>query len=265
MPGDDQLSYSQVTEFLVGLGDVPDIVLVGGQAVGCWAEHYLSLGRAAELASGSPYTSKDADFFGDRRAAQRCAQKLNGRAHFPADPGDPSPSTAIVVFRDGGGHERTIDFLRVVYGLDSDDIVRTSIPFVVHRDGKPTGLRFGVMHPERCLESRAHNYVGLPGYKGEHSLKQLRASIVCCREFIHDLIDDGKQRAALDLMERIFQFCTRDIHGRVVLAESSLDPFDAVFVDPRLPDKFATERYPRMVAEVEAVRGRLAPEPGRKT
>jgi hypothetical protein len=264
MRGDDQLSYSQVTEFLVRLGDFPDIVLVGGQAVSCWAEHYLSLCRAAELEAGAPYTSKDADFFGDRKAASRCAQKLNGRAQFPDDPGDPSPSSAKVVFKDANGQERTIDFLRVVYGLDSDDLVKTSIAFVVHRDDKPTGLRIRVMHPERCMESRAHNFVGLPGYRGEHSLKQLRASIVCCREFIRDLIDAGKPRAALDVMERVFDFCTRDIHGRVVQAESDLDPFEAVFVDARLPEKFATERYQRMVTELEATRGRLAVKPNAK-
>jgi hypothetical protein len=262
MQGDDQLSYSQVTEFLVRLGDFPNIVLVGGQAVSCWAEHYLSLGRVPELVAGAPYTSKDADFVGDRKAASYCARKLDGSAHFPDDPGDPSPSTAKVVFKDANGRERTIDFLRVVYGLDSDDLVKTSIPFVLHTSGKPTGQRIRVMHPERCMESRAHNYVGLPGYKDEHSLKQLRASIVCCREFIRDLIEAGKHRPALDLMERIFDFCTRDIHGRVVHAESNLDPFDAVFVDPRLPEKFATERYPRMVTELGAARSRVSAKPG---
>ena len=58
---------------------------------------------------------------------------------------------------------------------------------------------------------------------------------------------------------------SRDIHGRIVQAASGCDPFDAVFVDARLPGKFPSERYPRMVAELQAVRGRLAPDPGTKT
>jgi len=60
--------------------------------------------------------------------------------------------------------ERVIDFLVRPFGLDAADVLRTSLPVEVLDDaGRPTGARSRVMHPERWLESRVHNVVGLPG------------------------------------------------------------------------------------------------------
>lgn len=251
------LSYRDVEAMLIRLGDsTSGVVLVGGQAVNFWAEHYLP--QAAELAIHAPYTSKDIDFCGTRAAVADCARRLGGRAVLPID-FDPTPNSGQVVFMDDTGIERIIDFLVHPFGLGASDVLRTSLPVEVLDDkGNPTGARFRVMHPERCMESRIHNVVGLPGYDTPRSLAQLRASVVCAREFLRDLLAAGRVRPSLDLAERIFHLCHGHPRGREIYGRHDVDPFSAVFPDPRLPAAFNDVRYPQMMAQLAARRTRRA-------
>ena len=126
------LSYRDVETMLIRLGDsTSGIVLVGGQAVNFWAEHYLA--RAPELGAHGPYASKDIDFCGTRAAVVECARRLGGRALLPTD-FDPTPSSGQVVFMDDTGTERVIDFLVQPFGLDAADVLRTSLPVEVLDD-----------------------------------------------------------------------------------------------------------------------------------
>lgn len=56
-------------------------VLVGGQAVNYWAEHYLS--QEPELNSLRPFTSEDIDFKGNHDDVQRIAEQLESQANYP--------------------------------------------------------------------------------------------------------------------------------------------------------------------------------------
>lgn len=57
-------------------------VLVGGQAVNYWAEHYLS--QEPALNSLRPFTSEDIDFKGNRDDVQRIAEQLESKPGYPA-------------------------------------------------------------------------------------------------------------------------------------------------------------------------------------
>ncbi|MEZ4297217.1 MAG: hypothetical protein R3B70_19790 [Polyangiaceae bacterium] len=229
------------------------IVLIGGQALNFWAEHFLP--RAPELAAGAPYTSKDIDFCGDRAAVIDCASRLQGRFALPSD-FESTVNSGVVLFVDGDGTPRQIDFLDAPYGLRAQDVFDTSIPIEeLDEHGEPTGIRFSVMHPVRCMESRVHNVIGLR-QTDAHALKQLRASIFCARELLRDLLEQGYVREVLKLSERIFELCRHDIHGRVVHARTSLDPFEAVLCIPPLPERFIAVRYPQMQACLRRLRER---------
>lgn len=247
------LTFGDVQKMLIRMGDTAsNIVLIGGQAVNFWAERYLH--RVPELAAHGPYTSKDVDFCGSRAALIQCAHQLHGKALLPVE-FDPTPNTGQLIFIDDSGAERVIDFLHQPFGLEASDVLRTSLPVDILDDhGRPTGARFRVMHPERCLESRVHNVVGLPGYDRPAALSQLRAAIVCTREFLLDLLVAGRIRPTLDLAERLFHFCHDDIHGRAVFDRFLIDPFSAVFTDSRLPDEFNSRRYPQMLSRLESRR-----------
>jgi hypothetical protein len=83
-------AYQQVEPLLRRLGSV-DLVLVGGQAVNFCAETYLP--RVAELAASAPYTGKDIDFCGDRKAVSDCARGILAHLHIELQPvrGDLGP------------------------------------------------------------------------------------------------------------------------------------------------------------------------------
>lgn len=249
------LSYRDVEALLIRLGDsTSSIVLIGGQAVNFWVEQYI--GRVPELSVGAPYTSKDIDFCGTRGAVIECARRLGGRALLPVD-FEPTPNSGQVVFIDNDGAKHVIDFLMHPFGLDAADVMRTSLPIeVLDEAERPTGARFRVMHPERCLESRVHNVIGLPGYNTPAALAQLRATVLCTREFFRDLLSAGHIRPSLALAERIFHLCHDHPRGREVYERHGIDPFSAVMTDTRLPPEFNEIRYPQMVARLSARRVR---------
>ena len=116
--------------------------------------------------------------------------------------------------------------------------------------------KFRVLHPLHCLESRAQNVHALPGYDNERGLRQLRAAIVCMREFARELLDQGKVRDVLRLNERVFAFAT-GVPSSSVWARHGISVFEAVLRDPRLPEAFERVRYPQMQHELEARRDKL--------
>ena len=216
-----------------------------------------------------PFTSKDIDFFGNRRVVEACAASLQGRYSLPSRE-DHTPNAGLVVFHDHAGNKVEIDILHSVYGVDEHDIERTKIPI----DVPPTqegavSARFFAMHPVLCMESRACNVIGLNRNK-PHELRQLKASVLCARQFLRELlalahredIDDADRRRlvrdVLNLNERIFQFCLENRDGRKVLLKTNVDLFDAVVCEAPLPEMFRERRYPQMVAHLKQARSRAA-------
>lgn len=237
-------------------------MLVGGQAVSFWVDYYA--GRDRSLARLVPFTSKDIDFCGDVRAVKICAERLAGTSRL-ATMDDVTPNTGIVTFVDDAGAKRTIDFIGQPHGLATREVFRTALPIRVLDDrGQPGPVSFRVMHPVQVLESRVHNTMGLPGYGTKHALEQLRASVICAREFIRDMIDTDRVRVALTLNERVFTFCLKDRDGRDVDAKHGIDPFEAVVAnDDRLPARFRETRYPQMQRELALRRERKQKKPKR--
>ncbi|MCC6669198.1 MAG: hypothetical protein IT375_36000 [Polyangiaceae bacterium] len=226
------------------------IVLVGGQAVNYWAERYAHNVKA--LRAAMPFTSKDIDFQGLRGDVEECARRLDGTALL-ASFDDHTPNSGIVRFKDKRGHDRTIDFLASVAGVDDKQLLATAVPVPLPR-GAGEVL---VMHPTLCLESRAHNVAWLPGYDGPPGRKQLRAAIFCAREFIAEALSAGEVRQALGMSERIFKLALNRT-GIVLAVDKRFDVFRAVRPHRALPMGFRKRRYPQMVAELAKERARVA-------
>jgi hypothetical protein len=232
------------------------IVLIGGQAVAFWAAFFRLENRAEET---KLFTSADIDFEGAAQSARRAGELLRADVQIP-EIDRHTPNTGLVVFKDSDGVEREMDFLLAPYGLTTRDVRNTAIRLNVAKAGSPE-VPVWVMHPERCMESRVHNVVGLK-QSGRIAMDQLRHAVVCAKEFSRYLLGDEaveqaeRIRAVLNLNERIFKKCLKVRVFRDVFFEYGVDPFDAVLVDDLLPERFRTRRYPQMVNQLEDRRKR---------
>lgn len=241
-----RLAIRDARELLKQLGPVAEkVVLVGGQAVNFWAEYYGD--RAPALAENAPYTSKDIDFAGGPQDVEAIAARVRGRAWL-TPPFDPSPNAGVVSFPGPSGEEQQIDILRVVHGLNLTEVDALARPIEETSDG--TTVRFRVMHPVHCLESRASNVAELPDYNTPQAVNQLRASVICAREFLREILAAGATRATLDLNERIYKFRRYNSAAAVVLRDHQVDVFEAVINEEGLPEEFRAIRYPQMRADL---------------
>ena len=263
----DDLSFPDVVPLLRRLEGV-QLVVIGGQAVNFWASRYVD--RAAELRDHAPFTSKDVDFCGTRVSVEESAQRLGGEALLP-EPFDATPNAGIVIYRDDGGTKRTLDVVFSPLGLAWDDVWKHSLQVQVPDDVGHVAFR--VLHPYWTMVSRVCNVRVLP--PTPRGVRQLHASVICLREFLRELLDQGDEasdhagndaafvRAVLKLNKRIFRFATHHRHGRDIYADAGVEPFDAVITDPRLPSAHNEENYPRMADAIKRLRDRQNSVKGR--
>jgi hypothetical protein len=242
----------RVLRLLQPLSDERRIVLVGGQAVAWWM-HSLQ-DSAPEL--GQPLSSKDIDFEGSAKSVRRAGNLLAGQVKI-AKMDDHTPNTGMVLFVDGDGISREIDFIDAPLGLTARDVRDTAVHLSVPGEDGAPDVPIWVMHPERSMESRIVNAVVL-GKTSPLALAQLRASIVCARAWSRVILDqrdipqEQRVRAVLKLNERIFHKCLRDKRFRDVVLDYDIHPFEAVLVDdPRLPDDARDRRYPQMQSQLK--------------
>lgn len=247
------VGYEQTAEVLRKLANLEHpIVLVGGQAVNFWAEFYEN--EAPQLAELAPYMSKDIDFKGSREAVRECAQRLGGTAKLATLDDMNTPSTGAVVFTDENNHTRQIDFLDSVAGVDDTELVETAAPATLHDEHGAPIASFLVMNPVLCLRSRAHNVAYLPGYQNEHARNQLRAAIICAKQFALDLLATDPDRT-LDCNEAFFGIA-RYGAGVEVFVRHGIDVLEAIIDAPGLPEKFYALRLPRARAAVDRARAK---------
>lgn len=144
-------------------------VLVGGQAVAFWAEHYAKLGRSLVGDPTGMYVSKDTDFATEslepeqlRAVVADVASRLRGSARLEHEFG--SLIVATVSFHDGAHHLRHVEFLRRVHGVSDRRRIFEQAVRLQAGGGLPP-LRG--MHPVMLLETRLANIVDLEKYQDD--------------------------------------------------------------------------------------------------
>jgi hypothetical protein len=226
------------------------VVLVGGQAVAIWASKLED--RIAD-AIVEAVASRDIDFLGNSSDLRQSATLLDARVRVAMFE-DHTPLTGVAIFLDNDGHERRLDVMASVYGMNSEDIRQTAIEAELFVEGDRQ-VKVWVMHPERCMESRVHNSV-LSNKQTDLAWRQLRASILCARAFSQLLLDERGEAAVRDVLklnERIFGFAQRERCSKLA-ADRGIEVFDAVLDDERLPEKFKAVRLPQMRDRIRALR-----------
>lgn len=176
--------------------------IVGGQALNLWAERYS---HVEELAAYGPYTSKDIDYFGHQAAAQKLADALNGELLIP-DADDHTPQTAVVRAIIAM-QQVEIDFLWHVKGVDDKSLVTQAIDLklTVRVNGRLGVLHVPIMHPFHCMQSRLANVVEL-GRTTELAQRQLEASAIVLREYLSEMLDNGKHKHVTGVLQALFNY-----------------------------------------------------------
>ncbi len=221
-------------------------VLVGGQALAFWADHY-AVSRPADL---EPAVSADADFIADGALARKLARMLGWKAWIPGFD-DATFQTGKVTQKQPDGSIKQVDFLSSVAGLATRDVVRRALEMEVPEIG-----RLRVMNPIDVLDSRIQNLALIPAKRTRAGVSQARLAIGVARAFISAEIDEQGEKRALKLLERIAKIAAGDGATRVFL-EYGIDPLLAVpLEDFKTTTALHTRRWPRILSASAARRGK---------
>lgn len=235
-------------EALGKLEDPARVVLVGGQALAFWVDHY----QLAPPPTETPYLTQDADFLGLRSEAEYLARLLDAEIRV-AGFDDITANTAVLQFRGPSGARLLVDFLSALIGLDTNEVRRLSVPFT--RD--TATLR--VMHPLLCLESRFHNLRVLRAKRTANGLAQARVAISVAAAYLDELLRAGEWRLAYDAANRLGRLA-QSKSGRFVYAEYGYDPLEVVQPERFPNEQFRTRSWP--AALEKARRQRRSTPPG---
>lgn len=170
-------------------------VIIGGQAVNLWAEHYQK--EASPWQELRPYTSFDLDVLGNRTDVLKCSQALNAEPFFPT-PSENTPNSGKIVAKVQGA-EFEIDFLHSPNGLSPAEIVELARPISFEN------ILLKILHPLHCVESKTVNLMTLPQDAGERQdLKHLRLSLAIFRQYLTELtLKGGAEQVLLRWAHRI--------------------------------------------------------------
>lgn len=229
--------------------DEDQAFIIGGQALNLWAERYSDV---PELANYGPYTSKDLDYFGYVKAAEKLAHALNGTVRVPSM-NDATPQTAIVEAKIAG-RDIQIDFLGHVKGVKASKLERAAVELVLDvRTSEGIGtIQIPIMHPLHCFQSRLSNVFSL-GRRDDTSKRQLEASPIILREYISETLDEGEHREATATLELLFEHLRSDEAGRQAHRIMKNDPLETIkhFADDeRIDPRYRQHTLANMIDEL---------------
>ncbi|MCA9770856.1 MAG: hypothetical protein KC466_00520 [Myxococcales bacterium] len=214
-PGPLHLPEQLVQEVILSVGDT-EAILIGGQALGLWADQLLDPEQLDEL--GGPVTSKDVDFFGTVDLARDLAQVFGGRVEIPDMDHVNTPEAAIVLY-ERDGRTVQIDILGCLAGLSNAEVQEGWVDLPYGSGEDEVVIR--VMAPMEVLRSRISNIVILRR-RDPNAIRQLRLSPHVVEAYIRQQLDrilsvrpedepdliKGLQRSTQDLIRELIQ------HGR---------------------------------------------------
>jgi hypothetical protein len=197
------ITPTEVRDLLVKLtSEVPDLVLVGGQAVNFWSIRYYEDCEAwNEL---RPFTSEDIDFLGSPRDAQKIGLVLQGEVFINRN-FESSPNAGIVLVKHRGRQLR-IDVLGQVLGVDEEALAKNAIEFVGERELE--GLTIKVIDPLLALESKLAS-LHILDQRSRQDLKHTKLCVRVLEEFLREHWDILSERVRFGIIERVFDVASQ--------------------------------------------------------
>ena len=217
-----------------------DLVLVGGQALGFWAQRYnLALPQEFAISADTDFLAKSA---ADRASVKRLARIIGGATFYP----NQRALTSLVgqAYVDVSDDEFiNVDVIHDVIGIPPAAVRARAVKAALGKDS------FLVMHPLDVLRSRLANLYKLIGKQNPKGVMQLAMGIDAAREFLRS---EAGTMAPADIAVRsplqgyvseIERLAVEDA-GRKVARRHGLHVADAI--DPSLipAGPFWTKRWP---------------------
>jgi hypothetical protein len=229
-------------------------VLVGGQALAFWADHF-GVSRPEDLIAA---VSADADFIADGNLARKLARALGWKSWIPGFD-DATFQTGKVTQKQPDGSVKQVDFLASVAGLVTADVVNRAIEMDVPEIG-----RLRVMHPIDVLDSRVQNLALIPSKRTPAGVSQAKLAIEVARRFVAAEVAERGEKKSLNLLERLAAIANEAGATRVFL-RFEIDPLLAMPIEEfRTTTALHTQRLPRIGAAIAKRREKLRQQLSRR-
>jgi hypothetical protein len=245
---------------VLGVVSKLDCVVIGGQAVNIWCEHYAreNYVPATQWDELKPFTSLDLDLLGSSVEAEEAGVELHASRVEIADPFAKS-DTPICGFVEAavGGRELGIHFLHRIAGVGRDEVERTAVSIEVG------GTNVRVMHPLLCLEGRVEMLLRRLGEGGHQDPLHLRRGILVVRALLAEQLTREEAKRFLSGAERVFRLA-RSYDGLLLAQKCGVRLEDAIPIEAARahPDeamaRFCDKRWPQILEILQSKRARLA-------
>jgi hypothetical protein len=231
-------------------------LLVGGQALAFWAQHY----DVTPLGVLGANVTSDVDFLGDAQVARELAEdlKAKGWRFWRATADDGTTQTTKLSKRIEGQGIKQIDFLGSMVGLDSERVKRRAV--TLHLSD---GARLQVLHPLDVLDSRLRNLASLPSKRNSQGIAQAHLAIDITRCYLEQLVREDNTRLLLKAIEYVVRIA-QDRSLDPVFHELELNPLVSVPVEQVPFEEFRMRRWPQVLALFDEQRRAYASRQQRK-
>jgi hypothetical protein len=153
-------------------------LIVGGQAVNLWAEIYSP--QSAALATYAPFTSSDADIYGNRTLAATLASRNGWECHFTNDPHSAAVAILIKPIK-ANEPALTIEVLNEVNGLNEADLNMSTVIELAN------GQRYRTPSPLVLLKAKLYNLVSLANMDRPQDIRHTRMLMEIVPLYLNEL------------------------------------------------------------------------------
>jgi len=165
----------EISAFSEVLNSAEKPILVGGQAVNLWAEHYGSAIPALDPLR--PFMSKDADIFGDRAMAERLAKATQWRLTCYNEPR--TIAVAMLAKEIPGKEPLLIEVINSVNGLTPGDLADPDL-----LELRP-GQVYRVPSPIILLKAKLANVAQIDQSRRQ-DVRHVQMLVPCVREYVRE-------------------------------------------------------------------------------
>ncbi|MFZ1055162.1 MAG: hypothetical protein WAN79_05770, partial [Opitutaceae bacterium] len=196
----------EISAFSEVLNSTEKPILVGGQAVNLWAEHYGS--TIPSLDPLRPFMSKDADIFGDRAMAERLAKATQWRLTCYDEPR--TIAVALLTKEVPGREPLLIEVINSVNGLTPRDLADPDL-----LELRP-GQVYRVPSPIILLKAKLANVAHLDQTRRQ-DVRHVQMLLPCVCEYVREahsraIAGEITERELVNLLESVRYLSSNENH-----------------------------------------------------